>query len=102
MRVTKEEIQASVLQILNDMLARFNKGEITINSETKLVADLEFSSIDMMHLLASVNMHFKRKLPYDELVMKDGQYVDEIRIDTLVNFVDANFDREARGPLMLG
>ncbi len=59
-----------------------------INRDTQLVADLEFSSIDIIHLAMALERHFKKpKLGFNELLMDDGQYVDDLSVGQIVDFL---------------
>lgn len=98
MRPTDEQIQADIKEILGQMISTWGLDDEAIEGGTNLVADLGLSSVDLIHLMASVEMRFHRKLPYDEIIMKDGQYANDISVDELVAFVSRNIDRPARGP----
>ena len=39
-----------------------------LGPETRLSADLCFSSVEVMHLLATIDLRLGRKLPYDRLI----------------------------------
>ena len=64
--------------------------------ETQLVSDLGFSSVDIIHLMASMEMRFNCKLPYDEIITRDGHYVDDLSLSELTDFVGRNFDGDSR------
>lgn len=98
MRPTDDRIQAIIVEFLKDMTKMWDLNEDEIGPETKVVADLGFSSVDIIHLMASIETRFDRKLPYDEIMMKDGHYTDDISVRELVDFVSRNFERAAPGP----
>jgi len=59
-----------------------------INNNSNLVADLEFSSIDIIHLAMALEQYFERpKLGFNELLMNDGQYVDDLSVGKIVDFL---------------
>lgn len=98
MRPTKDEIGAGVIEILKKMTKRRSPGTDEIGPETRLAEDLDFSSIDIIHLMASIDMKLDRKLHYDDLVVRDGRYVDDLSVHELVEFVYRNFDNHATHP----
>ena len=51
-----------------------------------------------MHLLASVDMRFERHLPYDKIILKNGEYVTDLSFGEIVSFVNDNFDSDPSGP----
>lgn len=97
MNPTREQIRADIEGILQEMISSWGVDD-GIGAGTKVVADLGFSSIDLIHLMASIEMRFHRKLPYDEIIMKDGQYAEDVSVDELVDFVARNIDRPVPGP----
>ena len=101
MELTKQQIQTDILDILNKTTKEWDFDSNEIEPKTKLVEELDFSSLDLMHLMASVDMRFQRRLPYDKIILKDGQYVDEISVEELINFVYHNFDEAASDPVAM-
>ncbi len=60
-----------------------------IGPETRLIGDLAFESIDVVQLIVAVEEEFQsRNLNFEQLLMKDGRYVDEIVVKDLVGFLD--------------
>jgi acyl carrier protein len=94
MKPARTEILAAVVTILEEITADWNLDVEAIGPETRLAADLAFSSVDIMELMATVDVRFGRKLPYDRLVVKDGKYVEDLSVGQLVAFVDAHFEAE--------
>lgn len=86
---SKEAILQSTIHILEDMTSDWDM-EFTepIGPETKLVADLQFESIDIVQFIVAIEGKFRRRgLPYEELLMVDGRYVDEIKVEDTVDFL---------------
>jgi len=87
MQLAQVEIQSAIVNILQDMTQEWDLDLSDITPKTKLVEDLNFGSIDIIHLVVAIEEHFKKKLGFNELLMKHGQYVDDITIEDLVSFV---------------
>lgn len=87
MQLAQAEIQSVIVHILQDMTQEWDLDLSDITPETKLVEDLNFGSIDIIHLVVAIEEHFQKKLGFNELLMKNGQYVDDISIEDLVSFV---------------
>lgn len=58
---------------------------------TKLLADLGFESIDIIQLVVAIQEDIvKRKLSFDQLLMKNGRYVDDLSIGQIAEYLAAN------------
>ncbi len=84
-----QTIQSDLTNILEDLTADWDTSyDDSIGPETKLIGDLNFESIDVVQLITAVEEHFSRRdLPFEELLMKDGQYVDEVTVGEMVEFL---------------
>jgi acyl carrier protein len=83
---SEQKILNDLVKILQDMTADWdNDFSGSIDSETKLIEELGFESIDIVQFIVAVEEHFQRRgLPWEEVFMLDGRYVDEIKVgDTL-------------------
>lgn len=90
----RETILQSLIQILKDMTSdwdlEFSGG---INADTRLIADLTLESIDMVQFVVAIQEQFHRRdLPFEKLLMADGQYVEDLRVEEVVNFLDENLN----------
>lgn len=64
-----------------------------ISPDTSLMNDLTFESIDVVMLIVAIEDRFKKSgLPFDELLMIDGRYVDDLRVSELVGFLDKHLN----------
>lgn len=86
---TQDRILASLVDILRDMTSDWDidfSGEI--DARTKLVGDLGFESIDIVQLVVAIQEHFRRRtLPFEELLMRDGMYVQDITAGDTAEFL---------------
>ena len=69
--------------------------ERPLGAQTRLSEDLCFSSVEVLHLLASIDMKIGRKLPFERLIMIDGAYRSELTLGELAAFVSAQRDMPA-------
>jgi acyl carrier protein len=59
-----------------------------IGRDTLLLADLGFESIDIIQLVVALEETFgKRKLPFEQVLMKDGRYVDDLSVGQIADFL---------------
>jgi acyl carrier protein len=60
-----------------------------IDGDTRLVSDLGFESVDLMQLVVAIEREFSvRGLPFEEILMEEGGYINEITVEQLVTFLD--------------
>lgn len=87
-----------LIAILQDMIAEWDLDLAEpIGPATTLVSDLGFSSIDLIHLIVAIEEHFARpKMGFNELLMKDGQYVADLTVGQLAEFVAARLHGSAQ------
>jgi len=88
MQLTQTQVQDAIIDILKDMTLEWELDDIgEIGSETQIVEDLGFASVDVIQLVVAIEEHFQQKLGFNELLMHDGQYVNDLSVTELVNFV---------------
>jgi acyl carrier protein len=90
----RQSILRTVTEILADITAdwdlEFSGG---IGPQTMLIADLAFESIDVVELVVALEERFgRRDLPFEELLMVDGRYVDDLSVAQIVDFLLAHVD----------
>jgi acyl carrier protein len=89
MRYDRDTILGDVSLILDDMTPSVDKefsGGIT--PDTELVADLGFASMDLVMLLVAIEGRYEiQGLPFEELFLKDGQYVQHLTVRHIVDFL---------------
>jgi acyl carrier protein len=87
--IIKEEILKDIVTILEDITADWDmEFDGPIGPGTSLMNDLEFESIDIVQLIVAIEEHFKRRgMPFEELLMEEGRYVDEITVGEVVDFL---------------
>ena len=84
-----QQIEDDLIAILTDMTADWDlsfTGGVT--PETRLMADLAFESIDVVQLVVAIEGHFqRRKMHFEQLMMVDGRYVQELQVKEIVAFL---------------
>ncbi|MCB1686841.1 MAG: acyl carrier protein [Halioglobus sp.] len=85
----EQAILSVLVEILEDMIADWDMDlDEPLGTGTRLIIDLGFESIDVVQFIAAIEEHYRnRSIPFEELVMKDGRYVDEIVVGNVVTFL---------------
>lgn len=92
--ISKEEIQSKVIAVLQEMTADWDlDSNEQIGPETGLIEDLVFESIDVVQLVVALEQKFNRKgLPFEKLFLNEGDYVDEIKVKEVVDFLNEHLN----------
>jgi acyl carrier protein len=62
-----------------------------LKPETRIMADLGFESIDVVHLIIAIEEHYKREdLEFEKLLMHEGRYVDDLTLRELADFLGSH------------
>ena len=87
--LTEEIILKDIVDILEEMTSDWDiEFSGPIGAGTKIIADLSFESIDVVQFIVAIEEHFQiRGLPFEELIMVDGRYVDEVEVGETVSFL---------------
>ena len=85
----KDQIIQDLVGILEDMTSDWDlEFDGSIGADTKLMEDLEFESIDVVQFVTAIEEHYgSRGLPFEELLMIDGRYVDEVVVENAADFL---------------
>jgi acyl carrier protein len=87
--LTRDEIRQRLVDLLSNLTAHVDRGfGPLIGRETRLVADLEFDSVDIVQFALAVEELFKRrKLPFEKLLMTEGRYRDDVTVGEVEDFL---------------
>jgi acyl carrier protein len=89
--LSKADIETRVIAVLSDMTAdwdlEINGG---IGPQVRLMRDLSFESIDVVQFVVSIEQNLDRKgIPFEKLFMRDGDYVEDLQVSEIVDFLHA-------------
>ena len=85
----RDTILHDLIKIIEEMSCDWENGlSGTVGSETRLVADLALTSIQIVQLVIAVEKHFQRQgLPFQTLFLSDDRNVDDLRVSDVVEFL---------------
>lgn len=86
---TNAEIDSRLIAIVDDFLVDFDEDfDEAVTRDTWLLADLGFESIDIIQLVVAIEEDFeKRGLGFEDLLMTDGRYVDDLSVGQISDFL---------------
>ena len=86
--VSRTAIEKILIEIIEDLIQDWGLDlDEPIGKHTKLVANLEFASVDVIQLCVAVEEHYGRKMGFQDLLMKDGSYVSDLSIAEISDFL---------------
>lgn len=86
--VTSETVEKTLVGIVEDLIQDWGLDlEEALNRDTLMVADLEFTSVDIIQLCVAVEQHYGRKMGFQKLLMKDGSYVSDLSLGQMADFL---------------
>jgi acyl carrier protein len=86
---SRNDIQSQAVSVLNHMTHDWELDlSDGIGPHTRLMRDLAFESIDVVQFVVALEQSFDRKgLPFEKLFMHEGDYVDDICVSEVVDFL---------------
>ncbi|MCK7501611.1 MAG: acyl carrier protein [Comamonadaceae bacterium] len=80
---------ATVVAVVEDLTQDWGLDVEALGAATRLAADLDFASVDIIQLCVALEQTFGRRLGFQDLLMKDGSYVGDLTLGQFAGFVDA-------------
>ena len=89
MATPRADIEKAITGIITQMTSDWDTDfEGEIGPSTRLIGDLSFESIDVVQFISQIETHYGRKdLPFEQLLMEDGRYVDELTLAQVTDFL---------------
>jgi acyl carrier protein len=86
----RETAEQTVIAVIEDLIQDWGLELASgVRPSTRVVADLEFASVDIIQLCVALEQAYERKLHFQDLLMKDGSYVGDLTVAQFARFVDA-------------
>ena len=85
-RATPEE---TVIAVVDDLIQDWGLDlDGGIGAATRVVADLQFASVDIIQLCVALEQAYERKFGFQDLLMKDGSYVGDLSLAQFARFIE--------------
>jgi acyl carrier protein len=90
---TRDQLRDDVLEILGDKVRKLDSEfSGTLNEQTRLFGDLDFESVTLVEFCVAVGKHVQKKIPFQTLVFRDGQFQD-FTVGELVTLLEEHLSR---------
>ena len=85
----------TVVAIVEDLTQDWGLSlDAPIDGDTKLAADLEFASVDIIQLCVALEQCYGQRFGFQDPLMKDGSYVGDLPLSAFAQFIDAKLSKE--------
>jgi acyl carrier protein len=88
MIITTDNITAIISKLVMATAEDWDDDQ-TIGPSSLLIRDFGFASIDFVQLVVDIEEAFGQKLGFQDLLMPDGKYVDDLSLQSITEFVEA-------------
>lgn len=86
-QLAQSDFEQRVIAVVSDFIQDWGL-DAQIAAETRLVEDLGFDSIDVIQLIVEIETSFNnRRMGFQDLLMRDGRYVDDLSVAEIRDFV---------------
>ena len=81
-----------LIDILKNLTSDWDTGfSGQITGETRLMSDLAFESVDVVHLIVAIQERYgKQNIPFDKLIMENGRYVTDLQVSRIAEFLNSH------------
>ncbi|MAF66350.1 MAG: acyl carrier protein [Planctomycetes bacterium] len=82
--------ELDTVEVLKELTEDWDTGfGGAMNAETSIVHELEFESIDVVHLVTALEARYERSdIPFAEMLMVDGRYVEDLTVGQIAVFLE--------------
>jgi hypothetical protein len=87
LKTTNTQVWNHVTTLVTELLAERGEEPGPLSGETKINADLGISSVEAIHLMILLEDRVGTPLSFQELAVRDGEYVDDLTLGELRAFV---------------
>ena len=86
MEPSRNEVWGTIVQIVRE-LDEERIATRPLEPDSRLAHDLGLSSVDSIHLMISLEDAFKQPLELESLVIRNGQYADDLALGALCDHI---------------
>lgn len=89
MQVQSASTQEKILEIIEALIEEGESASTEpVTPDTQLIAEAGLSSMDFIQLVVAIEDEFDQKFGFHELLVNNGEYVEELRVSELISFVE--------------
>ncbi|MDP6989811.1 MAG: acyl carrier protein [Planctomycetota bacterium] len=83
------QFEQDTIEVLGELTEDWDTGfGGEMSRDTSIVHELEFESIDVVHLVTALEARYDRSdIPFAEMLMVDGRYVEDLTVGQIAAFL---------------
>ncbi|MDA7422045.1 acyl carrier protein [Tritonibacter multivorans] len=87
--MTTSLAETAVYEILTEFAEEWGLDDLELTGSTTLKCDMGFESTDIMQLFLGLQEAFPSvKIPFQNLIMTDGKFVEDVTVQEVIAFVN--------------
>jgi acyl carrier protein len=86
-RIVDEHVWTQICEAATELLQERGEDVGPLSDDTRLGRDLGISSVEVIHMLVMIEDRVASPLSFQELAVRDGEYVDDLSLGELRRFV---------------
>ena len=91
--IERSATSARVIATLQELMRDWEMEEL-IGSQTRVVAELGFESIDLIQMVAAFEQAFRPyRISLVDMLVADGRYVDDLSVDEIVDAIQGKIQQ---------
>ncbi len=89
MNITRQELYARLIPLIARVARDWEPEDLEeeVDEETRLIADLDLTSVDFVDLFVAIEADLGRRIGFHDLLMVDGRYIDDLAIGELIDYL---------------
>ncbi len=89
MQLSSTQIQEQTIAIVDEFTEDWDLDiDDSVTLQTQLIEDLQFGSLDFVRLVVVIEDEFQQKIGFQNLLLQDGEYIDDLSILQLTEFIE--------------
>lgn len=86
-------VEPRIIEIVGELIKDWDvELEGGIGPDTTMIGDIGFASIDFIQLVVAIEAAYKQKLGFQELLIQNGAYVEDLSVRQISDFVASRLD----------
>ena len=92
MTVTSEQVWTALTAVVGELLSERGEDPGAFAPEQKIGATLGISSVEAIHLMIMLEDRLGAPLSFNDLAVRDGEYVDDLSLGEIAAFVTSTLN----------
>jgi acyl carrier protein len=86
---SRDAILSDLIEMLQELTSDWDLVFAgAISGDTRLIGDLAFESVDVVHLMVAIQERYARQdIAFEDLLMANGRYVTDLRVAQIADFL---------------